>query len=136
MPSLRFYRHLSNSSLPRSVQLSTIASIINGLIPTAQPPFVRLLGTQFPRWRLIGTIVRHDAKRQGREGPPQLTPDDGLPHPESNLWDHGAWQTLASLQNQCFDLEKTCAKRGCGNAGIELCKCEAVVYCSEACRTK
>ncbi|KAF9457404.1 hypothetical protein BDZ94DRAFT_1273319 [Collybia nuda] len=119
-----------------TMQISTISSVINGLIQNAQPPFVRLLGTQFPRWRLIGTILKHDIKRQGIEGPPQISQSNDLPDPESNIWDHGAWQTLVSLQNACFDLGKTCAKRGCGNTGVSLCKCEAVLYCSDACRTK
>jgi hypothetical protein len=124
------------------VQLSRIVLIIRALTPKSSPSFVQHLSSQFPRWHIIGTLLRYDAQRQqtlpaGMSKSALETIGKKVPPPDSNFWDHIAWQLFASLQAECFDLGKMCARRSCGSNGVQKCTmCQKVQYCGETCQKK
>ncbi|KDR75040.1 hypothetical protein GALMADRAFT_522291 [Galerina marginata CBS 339.88] len=126
-------------SLPgMTMQLTRLVSIIDTIVSEDKPALLRLYRTQFPRWRILGTLIRHDIKQQQATGLPPPAPTPGVIAPsDSNLWDHSVWQCFGSLQIKCMD-RKVCGKRGCENenTGKFVCQCQAVEYCSETCQTK
>lgn len=113
-----------------------MSGVLTNVLNKNTTPLVRPLGTQFPRWRIIGTLLKHDIERQQAAGPPPNVTRDMVPPSTSNIWDHAAWQSFAGLQSKCFDFGKTCARRGCGKDGVISCKCNEILYCTEACQTK
>jgi len=117
------------------VQLTRLATTIESTISGATPSLLRLFRTQFPRWRILGTLIRHDIARQQITGPPPPPIPDVIAPRDSNFWDHGVWQCFGSLQFKCMD-KSACGKRGCGNPGIIVCMCQITKYCSEACKNK
>jgi hypothetical protein len=117
------------------VQLTRLASIIESTISGGAPSLLRLFRTQFPRWRILGTLIRNDIARQQISGPPPAPIPSIVAPRDSHFWDHGVWQCFGSLQFKCMD-NAACGKRGCENAGIIVCMCQVTKYCSEACKTK
>ena len=109
--------------------------IIELTITEGPPSLLSIFRTQFPRWRILGTLLRHDLARQQISGPPPVPISNVVAPRDSHLWDHSVWQCFASLQFKCMDKSK-CAKRGCENEGIIVCMCQSTKYCSEACKTK
>jgi hypothetical protein len=97
----------------------------------------RLL-VQFPRWRIIGTLMKRDLEAQQAEGydAPRLpTPGEAVP-PEDPVWRQASWQCWAGIENVCFDWD-LCGRRTCGKVGVILCSgCAAAKYCSGGCLTK
>ncbi|RDB20304.1 hypothetical protein Hypma_012656 [Hypsizygus marmoreus] len=122
-----------------TMQISRMTGVIGNIVIKGAPALTRVLKDQFPRWRIIGTLLKHDIMRQQVVGPPPPVSSGKLPPKDSGVWDHSAWQCVLGLQSSCFDLGKSCGKRGCGKDGMEkesCAKCKLVLYCSEACRTK
>ncbi|KAF5371518.1 hypothetical protein D9615_009617 [Tricholomella constricta] len=119
-----------------TMQLGRLAGVLETVLGQGTPALRQLFRTQFPRWRTLGTLIRHDIKRQRATGPPKPIVQGKIPPPDSNVWDHGAWQCFAALQASCIDLDTACGKRGCENIGTRLCTCEVVRYCSEGCQNK
>ena len=109
--------------------------IIELTITEGPPSLLGIFRTQFPRWRILGTLLRHDLARQQISGPPPVPISNVVAPRDSHFWDHSVWQCFASLQFKCMDKSK-CAKRGCENEGIIVCMCQSTKYCSEACKTK
>ncbi|KAG6907191.1 hypothetical protein DXG01_010034 [Tephrocybe rancida] len=128
-----------------TMQVTRIGSILEGLLPTSTPSTIQLYCSQFPCWRILGVLFQHDLKRQiaNGGGPPTVIPGS-LGPPDSNVWDHGAWQVWGNVHYLCFDLEESCRRRGCGNTlegngqAQVLCKfkCQEARYCGETCRDK
>ncbi|KDQ07619.1 hypothetical protein BOTBODRAFT_598562 [Botryobasidium botryosum FD-172 SS1] len=118
-----------------TVQLTRLASVIETTVVGGSPALQNLYRTQFPRWRLLGTLIRHDVKKQQVAGPPPNPIPGLIAPPDSALWDHAVWQCFGSLQFRCMD-KALCGKRGCGNPGSIACMCQVVKYCSEDCKTK
>ncbi|KIM48738.1 hypothetical protein M413DRAFT_437915 [Hebeloma cylindrosporum] len=118
-----------------TMQLSRLAGIIESTISEGTPSLLRLFRTQFPRWRILGVLIRHDIERQQITGPPPAPIPGVVPASDSHIWDHGVWQCFGSLQLKCMD-KTACGKRGCEKPGTIACMCEATKYCSEACKTK
>ncbi|RDB20306.1 hypothetical protein Hypma_012650 [Hypsizygus marmoreus] len=120
-----------------TMQLGRLTGVIDHIVIQGTPSLTRVMKDQFPRWRILGTILKRDIMRQRVVGPPPPITPDKVPPKDSNVWDHGAWQCFLALQSSCFDLGKTCGKRGCGKDGTQSCTtCKVVLYCSEACQTK
>ncbi|KAF9533053.1 hypothetical protein CPB83DRAFT_845740 [Crepidotus variabilis] len=123
-------------TMPRMpMQLTRLFSIIDTTTATSSPALLRLLKTQFPRWKIIGTLVRHDVQQQQITGPPHTPPPGVMAPPESGFWNHGLWQCFGNLQLKCMD-KTLCGKRGCDNLGTITCMCGVVKYCSDNCKTK
>ncbi|KDR75038.1 hypothetical protein GALMADRAFT_211363 [Galerina marginata CBS 339.88] len=120
-----------------TMQLGWLASLTDTTVKAGPPSLSRFLGAQFPRWRLLGTLIKHDIERQQITGPPSISERDEVPPADSNVWDHGVWQCFGSLQARCMD-ETLCSKRGCENevTGTFFCQCEFAKYCSKTCQTK
>jgi hypothetical protein len=117
------------------VQLTRLTNVIESTISAGTPSLLQLFRTQFPRWRILGTLIRHDIARQQISGPPPALIPNKLAPRDNHLWDHSVWQFFASLQSKCMD-KTACGKRGCENAGTIVCMCQVTKYCSEACKTK
>lgn len=124
------------------MQFSRLICIIRTLIPKSSPSFIQLLASQFPRWHIIGTLLRYDVQRQqalpgGMSKSMLEMIGKKVPPPNSNFWDHSAWQLFAFLQAECFDVEKICARRSCGSNGVQRCTmCKQVQYCGDTCQKK
>jgi hypothetical protein len=121
-----------------SVQLGRIFDSVMSTIERGSPATQSLYSTQFPRWRILGTLIRYDVNKQKEAGSlPSFAPfgPGMIPPPDSAIWDHGVWQGFATLQYTCRDAT-LCGKRGCENPGTILCMCETVKYCSENCKSK
>ncbi|KAF8075759.1 hypothetical protein FPV67DRAFT_1469122 [Lyophyllum atratum] len=118
-----------------TMQLSRLAGVLEPIVSNGTPSLLRLYQTQFPRWRIFGRLIRYDAEQQQVVGPPSGPMPGKIPAPDDSMWNHSAWQVFGSLQNLCI-VESQCGKRGCEKPGEILCMCEAVKYCSEACKTK
>lgn len=117
------------------MQLTRLISVTESTISAGAPSLLNLFRTQFPRWRILGTLIRNDIARQKNSGPPPAPIRNKLAPRDGHLWDHGVWQCFGSLQFRCKD-KTACGKRGCENAGIIACMCQVTKYCSEACKTK
>ncbi|KAG5651860.1 hypothetical protein H0H81_007140 [Sphagnurus paluster] len=126
-----------NAPEPVSVQIGRLTGVLDNVLKQGTPALRQLLRTQFPRWRTLSALIRHDMQRQFQAGPPQPFAPGKIPPPDSNIWDHGAWQCFCALQWSCIDLRTACGKRGCDKAATTIvCQCQVVRYCSEACQIK
>ncbi|KAG5641720.1 hypothetical protein DXG03_004390 [Asterophora parasitica] len=96
--------------------LGRLAGLLDTVVTEGTPSLRQLFGTQFPRFRTIGTLIRHDMQRQIASGVPKAVLGPDAPPPNSNIWDHGAWQAFAGLQAASVDFQTVCGKRG------EACK--------------
>lgn len=117
------------------MQLTRLVNIIEGTISEGTPTLRGLFSTQFPRWRILGVLIRNDVERQKISGPPSASVPLVVSPPDSQIWDHSVWQCFGALQFTCMD-KTACAKRGCENAGVIACMCQTTKYCSEACKNK
>lgn len=122
---------------PIAVQLSRIFEFMESTIMKGTPAIRKLYGSQFPRWRILGTLFTHNMDRGVSTGaiPAGYSVGGVVPPRENIFWDNAAWQSFASLQFRCRSTT-LCGKRGCEKAGSISCVCEAVKYCSENCQTK
>lgn len=120
-----------------TMQIGRLTGVLDNVLKQGTPALRQLLRTQFPRWRTLSALIRHDMQRQFQAGPPQPFAPGKIPPPDSNIWDHGAWQCFCALQWSCIDLRTACGKRGCDKAATTIvCQCQVVRYCSEACQIK
>ncbi|KDQ07620.1 hypothetical protein BOTBODRAFT_70311 [Botryobasidium botryosum FD-172 SS1] len=118
-----------------AMQLTRLASGIETTVDKGSPALQNLYRAQFPHWRIIGTLIRNDIKKQQVAGPPPPYILGQIAPPDSTVWDHAAWQCFGSLQFRCMD-RTLCGKRGCENPGNIACMCQVLKYCSEDCKTK
>ena len=117
------------------MQLTRLVTVIENTISAGTPSLLHLFRTQFPRWRILGTLIRNDIARQQISGPPPAPIPNKIAPRDSHVWDHSVWQCFGALQFTCMD-KTACAKRGCENAGVIACMCQTTKYCSEACKNK
>ena len=117
------------------MQLTRLVNIIEGTISEGTPTLRGHFRTQFPRWRILGVLIRNDVERQKISGPPSACVPLVVSPPDSQIWDHSVWQCFGALQFTCMD-KTACAKRGCENVGVIACMCQTTKYCSEACKNK
>lgn len=117
------------------VQLTRIWMSIADALRDASPGLLKLLRAQFPRWKLVGFLIRHDIELQ--QGQKPVPPEPGkVPAQDAQIWDHSCWQALVGLQLHDFDWT-LCARRGCGKKGAARCaQCNEVQYCGQECQKK